>query len=44
LFEDFKNRLERDVDGDGAFEVITQTFQNMLIGNFASNDFYMAQW
>lgn len=29
-----ENRLERDFDGDGRFEIITQTFQNYLNHNY----------
>lgn len=40
LFEEFKNRLERDVDGDGVFEVITQTFQRYQSHNYWLFDLY----
>lgn len=34
FFEDDNNRIERDFDGDGNFEVITQTFQNYNKHNY----------
>lgn len=34
LFMNFQNRIERDFDGDGLFEVITQTFQNYEKHNY----------
>ncbi len=34
LFIDFENRLERDFDGDGNYEVITQTFKNYKQHNY----------
>ena len=40
LFMDFKNRLERDFDGDGFYEVITQTFQNYQNHNYWLFDLY----
>ena len=44
ILEDRKGIFWLGTDEGGVFSYDGKNLKNMLIGNFASNDFYMAQW